>query len=83
MSRNRICVCCGKHYVYDYRSDPRSRALYCSDECKNIFDVASKYNHGDLDAEDAQDLLLSINSDFDDLTPNLREIVNEIMEHDE
>ena len=46
---NKICILCGKKYSFcnrceEYDHLPRWMAIYCSENCKNIFNTISGYN---------------------------------------
>ena len=49
IKNNKVCILCGKRYSFCSRCEefdhlPRWMAIYCSDNCKKIFDAISAYN---------------------------------------
>ena len=57
--KTRICSCCGKSYQYCPRcADDKDKELwyfaFCSENCKNIYDVTSKYENNQVDATTAK-----------------------------
>lgn len=48
MATIRKCVCCGKDYTYNRNSDPQWKTMFCTDKCKDIFNVASAYSFGEI-----------------------------------
>lgn len=49
IKNNKVCILCGKRYSFCSRCEefdhlPRWMAIYCSDNCKKIFDTISAYN---------------------------------------
>ena len=66
MSRfNRTCVLCGKEYKYcndcrEYDDQPAWKNIYCSDNCRTIFNTAVDYKQGNLSLEDAYNKIKNI-----------------------
>lgn len=59
---DRTCVVCGQHYEYCTNCDkflkyPIFMAMYCSEECVNLFDVLSSFESGQTSKEDARIIL--------------------------
>jgi len=61
VAQKRTCIVCGKEYTYcwkdchDGSSDPEPwKNIYCSEDCRGIFNVCSKYASGDIDAKTAK-----------------------------
>ena len=62
---DRTCVICGKHYEYCTNCDrflnyPAYMAMYCSQECVDLFNVLSSFEAGQTSKEDAQKVLRGI-----------------------
>ena len=61
--RNRECYLCGKEYQYcptcsQDRMKPSWMAEFHNENCKNIFDICTRYNMKLMSKTDAQDALL-------------------------
>lgn len=54
MATIRKCVCCGKDYKYTRNGDPQWKTMFCGDSCKSIFEVASAYASGNMNADTAK-----------------------------
>ena len=57
--KKRTCICCGKAYTYcgNCPADKHLEtwhALYCSDNCHDIFEAANDYNFDLLTKEEAK-----------------------------
>ena len=73
IKNNKVCILCGKKYSFCNRCEefdhlPRWMAIYCSDNCKKIFDAISAYNMKLKTKEDVAKILkecdLSRKSEF-------------------
>lgn len=82
MKHERKCIVCGKTYEYcprckQYASSPKWKINFCSEDCKNIFEVIDKFIFKHISAEDAKKELnntkVVINND------ELKKVVNSIM----
>ena len=56
---NKTCILCGKKYSYCSRCSefdhlPRWMECYCSENCKNIFNILSGYTMKDYTKEEAK-----------------------------
>lgn len=90
---DRICVVCGKHYVYCpscKKGDPKEtwRYMYDSEECHDLFKACSDFAFGHISAEQAQKRLskydLTDRSKFnEDIRRNLSAIYAEEAEKKE
>lgn len=63
MSKIKTCVVCGKKYEYCGHCDKngqnhRWKINYCSENCKDIFDIISKYANKHISIEDAKNALI-------------------------
>lgn len=62
--RNRTCYLCGKSYKYcntcsQDRMKPAWMDLFHSENCKNIFDICTRFNMKITSKEDAQEELIA------------------------
>lgn len=73
IKNNKVCILCGERYSFCSRCEefdhlPRWMAIYCSDNCKKIFDAISAYNMKLKTKEEAAKILrecdLSRKSEF-------------------
>lgn len=73
IKNNKVCILCGERYSFCSRCEefdhlPRWMAIYCSDNCKKIFDTISAYNMKLKTKEEAAKILkecdLSRKSEF-------------------
>ena len=82
---NRTCGICGKRYSYcgSCKVDsnkPTWMAVFCSDNCKKLYDVINDYRYKKLSKEKAFSKLNELNlSDIDNLPKNFRDYFTEIM----
>lgn len=58
VKNNKTCILCGKVYSFCNRCEefdhlPRWMAIYCSDNCRNIFSTLTEYNAGNITKEQA------------------------------
>lgn len=58
VKNNKTCILCGKVYSFCNRCEefdhlPRWMAIYCSDNCRNIFSALTEYNAGNITKEQA------------------------------
>ena len=66
MAKDRKCLCCGKTYRYCpscSRVDalkPAWHATFCCEECKALWETATKFNMGKLTKEEAKQIISSI-----------------------
>lgn len=59
MRHEKICSVCNTHYQYcpncdSYASKPRWMFLFCSENCKDIFETVSDYTQGRIDTRTAK-----------------------------
>ena len=55
---NKTCILCGKKYTFCNRCEefdrlPRWMGIYCSDNCRAIFNILTDYNGGHITKEEA------------------------------
>ena len=66
---NKKCILCGKTYTYCSRCEefdhlPRWMEIYCSDNCRTIFNTLIEYNAKNITAKEAAEKILVALSDF-------------------
>lgn len=60
---NKTCICCGEVYTFctgcgQFDNEPRWRAIYHNETCKDIFIIVSDYLQNAISKEDAKERLL-------------------------
>lgn len=55
---NRVCVLCGKEYKYcndcrEYDDQPAWKNIYCSENCRTLFNTAVDFKQNNLSLQDA------------------------------
>ena len=64
--KNRTCICCGTTYEYcptcggQDRMKPAWYSEFCSEECKELWTAATKFNMNMLSKEEAQEIILDL-----------------------
>lgn len=82
--KNRICIACGKHYTYciscsDQRDLEAWHAIYCSSNCRDIYNIASDYIFGSATKEDAKERFCNCDMSYKDaLHHKIIEVVDEV-----
>lgn len=66
MSKIKICTVCGNKYEYCGHCDKdgiekRWKTKYCSIDCRDVFDIISKYSHNHISKEEAKNELFGKN----------------------
>lgn len=64
--KNRRCACCGATYEYcptcgNGQVKPSWMSEFCSEDCKTLFEIATKFNLGIITKETAQAELETLN----------------------
>ena len=83
---NKKCILCGKTYTYCSRCEefdhlPRWMEIYCSDNCRTIFNTLTEYNAKNITAEEATKRLEKCDiSDIDKYHEVNQKMVAEIQE---
>lgn len=59
---NKKCIVCGEIYTYcnscsEFDKYPRWMGVYHEENCKNVFDITSKFLSGHITKEEAKELL--------------------------
>lgn len=63
MKKNRKCICCSKQYSYcpncggTDRLKPYWYSEFCSEECKGVWDIATRYNMQLISKQEAKTVL--------------------------
>ena len=62
-NRNKTCYLCGESYKYcptcfEDRFKPAYMSAFHDKNCSDIFDICTRYNMGELNKNEARDLLL-------------------------
>jgi hypothetical protein len=63
---NKKCIVCGEIYTYcsgcsEFDHFPRWMGIYHEENCKNIFDITSRYLHEQISKEEAKEKLVKCN----------------------
>ena len=85
MSKIKTCIVCGKKYEFcahcrRTNSNDLWRNIYCSKECREIFDTCSRYAGHSISAEDAYNKLIEYNFERKDIQMSVKNTVDEIIE---
>lgn len=65
--RNRKCICCSTEYSYcpdcsgPDRLKPSWYSEFCSEDCKDLWLTATKFNMGMVEKKDAKDIISALN----------------------
>ena len=84
MSKEKICACCHGNYSYcpvckDDEDKPTWMFTFCSQNCHDIYEVASKYAAKELSANKAKNTLDKLDlSKFENFGESYKKIINEI-----
>ena len=82
---NRKCIICGTHYSYcphcsEDANKPTWMAIFCGENCKDIYTTLDDFRDGRISREDAQTVLNGLDlSPIEKLPKNFQEIFNEII----
>ena len=85
MANNRICIACGKEYEYcgfcpKSLNLPVWKNIFDTENCKNIFEIASDYAQNMITKERAKERLLCCDlSNIDSFKEKVRDYSYEIM----
>lgn len=66
MRKNRKCICCSIEYSYcpncggTDRLKPSWYSEFCSEDCKELWMTATKFNMGMIEKKDAKDIILAL-----------------------
>ena len=81
----RKCLTCGQGYKYcptcgEDERKPLWMELYCSENCKDIFDIATEYSFGHITVDEAQDKFSKCDlSKLDSLKESVKNDVKKIL----
>lgn len=82
---NRKCIICGTRYSYcphcsEDANKPTWMAIFCGENCKDIYTTLDDFRDGRISREDAQTVLNGLDlSPIEKLPKNFQEIFNEII----
>ena len=82
---NRKCIICGTRYSYcphcsEDANKPTWMAIFCGENCKDIYTTLDDFRDGRMSKEDAQVVLNGLDlSPIEKLPKNFQEIFNEII----
>lgn len=86
MAVKRTCVCCGKNYEYCpgcHRKDqPAWMATFCSEPCKELFNIISAYNVKRISKDVVKNYLSEHNVDSEKYVGPVRKVIEEVMKED-
>ena len=86
---NKTCLCCGEKYTFctscdQYDFEPRWKAIFHNKNCKDIFNILTEYNAGNIDRATAVDSLKQCDlSAKDSFVENIKQEINELFESKE
>ena len=86
---NRTCVICGKNYSYcpncgEDAEKPTWYFIFCSENCKDIYDVCVQYRDKELALLDAQKEIKKLDiSNIDNFAKSTKAQIQEILEYKE
>lgn len=84
IKNNKKCILCGKTYTYCSRCEefdhlPRWMEIYCSENCREIFNTLASYNAKDISAKEAAERLSKCDmSDRDKYHDVSKKLISEI-----
>lgn len=83
MSKEKTCCVCGVKYIFCGNCGKVSytelwRNEYCSEDCRNIFKICSRYGGKDISQEDAYNALKTFGVDKKNLLPSVKNTVDDI-----
>ena len=67
MRKNRKCICCSTEYTYCHecngsdRLKPSWYSEFCSEDCKDLWLTATKFNMGMIEKKDTKDMISALN----------------------
>lgn len=82
---NRKCIICGTRYSYcphcsEDANKPTWMAIFCGENCKDIYTTLDDFRDGRISREDAKTVLNGLDlSPIEKLPKNFQEIFNEII----
>ena len=84
MSVMRKCVCCGKEYDYcpacPKTSQPGWMATFCSEPCKELFNIVSAYNTKRIGKDSVRKFMSEHKIEIDKYLPPVQKVLNEAKE---
>lgn len=85
MGKKRTCLSCGKEYEYcpncgNYSKFPKWMTEFCSEECKDVFNVVSSFNMGLQTSEDVKAVIRKHNiTDTTKFAGAIQKVLNDNM----
>ena len=82
---NKTCICCGKKYTFctncgQFDNEPRWKAIYHNETCKDIFIIVSDYLQKEITKEEAKIRLLKCDLSYKkELNKILQKGIDEIL----
>ena len=82
---NKKCICCGKVYSFctgcrEYDNQPRWKAIYHDENCKNIFNIANDYYAKIISADEAKELFSACDlTDKESFHSAIAKAIDEVM----
>lgn len=82
MSVIRKCVCCGKEYEFcpgcPRKDQPAWMVTYCSEPCKELFNIVSAYNAKRISKADVKKFVSEHKIDTSKVTEPVEKVLNEV-----
>lgn len=83
---NRTCKVCGLKYYYcpacsatRANPQPKWKINYCSEDCKNIFEIVVEYNCNTINSKEAFERLKDCDTTrFDGFTDDIKRVIEEV-----
>lgn len=82
---NKTCICCGEVYTFctgcgQFDNEPRWRAIYHNETCKDIFIIVSDYLQKAISKEEAKERLLKCDLSYKEkLHKKIQEGIDELL----
>lgn len=86
MAKDRICLVCGSKYQYCGHCAEKIilwKTVYCSEECRAIFNECGNFEAGKLSQKDAYEKLISLNIKNKNVRDSVAESVAKIMAYEQ
>lgn len=84
MGKQRTCISCGKKYDYcpncgNFSKYPKWMTEFCSEECKEVFNIISGYNIGVKSDDDVKKVISKYNvNDYSKFSGSIQNTLNSI-----
>lgn len=86
---NKTCICCNTKYTFctrcdDFDFEPRWKAIFHDENCKDIFNLLTDYNAGNIDKETAINNLKKLDlSNIDIFKDNLQKEIKDLLKEED